>query len=531
MDNNCSKCHTCYLIKKRYEKLYEKYKYLKNKQNNMSTFESVDYFDGLTFLFDNNNKKLEKIKNTDIENTDIGLKRIKKNYYSYYNSLYPEDNKNNINVNTIYKNVNKYNNDKKLININVIYEWYKLYNFYIKETIEINKNITFDEYVNYNKNRFKYIEKIYRFKNKVYKCYLFVVEIQKHISNFLENDDLIDILKKCNLSYSKIYKLKHVDMKNLIDFIIDKYNIYTEEVFTAVKEPKHIFTPILNPEKVKLSTVLKYPGNKTNLLKQYGHTFNLKGKDCFIDMFGGSLSISSYVRNINKDIKIIAFDSNEHLIRFYEVLRDNYQELIDNIETYLSYIKAYPTIDDKIVFIKNLVSLINNESFNQPVLKSAIFYILNKISFNVMKYTKDGLLRIDIDKKKLPNLNIKIDKLLAFSNFLKTITIIKHDFIKNGFDIINKYIISEKSFIYIDPPYDTDYNDYTNYSTPFNRNHQDEILKIVNNLSCKYINCLISNRNTEYIRNLYKKYNIIEIDIPPMVSNCKPRKEFLIYNY
>lgn len=111
--------------------------------------------------------------------------------------MYPVSNKNNDHVNSVYKIVNKYNDEKKYININIIFEWYYLYSCYIEE-LNISKRLSFEEYVNYNKNKFKYIEKICRFKNKVYRCYLFILELKRYIPNYLKDNGLIDVLKKCN---------------------------------------------------------------------------------------------------------------------------------------------------------------------------------------------------------------------------------------------------------------------------------------------------------------------------------------------
>lgn len=223
-------------------------------------------------------------------------------------------------------------------------------------------------------------------------------------------------------------------------------------------------------------------------------------------------------------------------IYFYTILKNNCHELLKTIQECIITITNMKH-SDKVDFINNnVIPFINKFDENQEdLLKAAYFYILNKISFSYIKYTNKGLLRIDINKHKLFNLKINTKRLLEFSKFLNTIILIKHNFITNGYNIIDKYVNNE-SFVYIDPPYDTDMDEYTNYGTCFNRNHQDEILRFVNKLTSKKIKCLISNRNTDYIKFLYSKYNMTELDIPCFINNINTstmefRKEVLIYNH
>ncbi len=155
--NRCDSCSTCCNIWKKNISLHKKFKY--NKQEDKK-YKYNDY-DELAYIFGDNNSTRK----------DGYTRIIKNDYYAYYNKQYPVKSKNNENVNSTYKKVNNYNDNKVLIDINIIYECF------IKE-LNINKNLIFEKYINYNKSRFKYIETICRFKNKVYRCYLFIEEIK-----------------------------------------------------------------------------------------------------------------------------------------------------------------------------------------------------------------------------------------------------------------------------------------------------------------------------------------------------------------
>lgn len=527
----CNNCNSCIKWEKKYNKLYIKLQ--KKRKNNIN---NDKIYEGLDFLFQNIEDKYVETISTEKESQIHILNNMKKNYYIYENKKIPVDSKNEY-ISNIYKNINNYQEDKNIIDIKIIFEWYKLYDNYISE-LESNESLIFEDYVKYNKKRFRYIEKtLSRFKNKVYRCFLFIKEIKNHISNYVSDGNLINILKKINVTYSKLYKLKQDYIKELVNFILEKYEIHSKKIQMINrkginKEPEALSHDI-NTKKLLPNTAISYPGNKTRLFKKYGNILNLHDKDCFIDMFGGSLAASLYVRNLYKNINIVAFESNEYLMNFYEILKNNRLKLFNQITNNISQINKLLSINDKVNYIKNSIIPYMNSFDKDKLVEASWFYLLIKISFNFIKYTNDGFLRIDINKRTLDNISInrnEINKLVEFSQFLNTITLIKHDYIKNGYNIIDKYI-TPKTFIYIDPPYDTDSMEYTNYGNIFNKVHQEELLNYVNHLTCNNIQCIISNMDTVYIGNLYNQYNICKIDVESPRKKGRLRKEVLIYNY
>lgn len=527
---DCNSCNRCRKWEKKYNKLYIKLQ--KKRKINDNTYE------GLDILFQNieytniGTKSLEK----EILNSQIQiLNNMKKYYYIYENKKYPIDSKNEY-INNIYKNINDYQDDKNIIDIKIIFEWYKLYDNYISE-LESNEGLVFEDYVKYNKKRFRYIEKtLSRFKNKVYRCFSFITEIKKHIPNYVSDGNLINILKKINVTYSKLYKLKSEYIKELVYFILEKYEIHSKNIQIIdrkIKVQDFVSPNIPQSRKLLPKTAIPYPGNKTRLFKRYENIFILQDKDCFIDMFGGSLAASLHVRNLNKNIDIVAFESNGYLMNFYEILKNDRLKLFTQITNNISQINKLLTINDKVYYIKNSIIPYMNNTDKDELVEASWFYLLTKISFNFIKYTDKGLLRIDINKRTLDNISInlnEINKLVKFSQFLNTIILIKHDYIKNGYNIIDKYI-TPKTFIYVDPPYDTDSMEYTNYGNVFNKIHQEELLNYVNHLTCNNIQCIVSNMDTLYIENLYNQYNICKIDVESPRKKGRFRKEVLIYNY
>lgn len=145
-------------------------------------------------------------KNTIIENIEIPEKK--------------DDgiinNKNNIgslkmDINDSYKDINK----KKIV---IIYNYYELYNQYLKQKEKDNK-LKFVDFIEYDS------KEISRYTEKVHICYKFIkyiLENIKDIPSISENSTkliLIDLLAKSMLSIDKLYRLRDNEYKDLLDFL------------------------------------------------------------------------------------------------------------------------------------------------------------------------------------------------------------------------------------------------------------------------------------------------------------------------
>jgi site-specific DNA-adenine methylase len=185
-------------------------------------------------------------------------------------------------------------------------------------------------------------------------------------------------------------------MEELVKFILDKYNMYNMEAPNLINTNLgiDIHNEIKDMKNTKINTVLNYSGNKKNILQKFGNTFDIKNKEYFIDAFCGSLASSLYARNINSNIKVVAFDSNYYLINFYEMLRDNYDELINKIKHVINIIDKKQSIEDKIKHIRNNYIFYINKfiELNNKEIKlfcAAIYYLLSKIFFTLNTQKKE----------------------------------------------------------------------------------------------------------------------------------------------
>ena len=94
----------------------------------------------------------------------------------------------------------------------------------------------------------------------------------------------------------------------------------------------------------------------------------------------------------------------------------------------------------------------------------------------------------------------------------------------------------ENDFVYFDPPYDTLNNSFTSYTEEgFTKKDQERLFKTFKKLDQKGVKVMLSNHNTDFIKELYKDYNFHVITAKRNInSNGNKRglvEEVIITNY
>ena len=273
------------------------------------------------------------------------------------------------------------------------------------------------------------------------------------------------------------------------------------------------------------SSFLKWAGGKKRLASTL---FKLapNNMENYYEPFLGSGAFFFYLSQTKKKFKAVLSDSNSELINVYKQLRDNTNELIEILSKFqTNYFKNrekyYYFIRDEYI-TKNSIEL------------AARFIFLNKSCYN-------GLYRVNrLGNFNVPHgryMNPKIcnkEKLIDCSELLRiSDATIVCDTYKN---IISK--CENNDFIYLDPPYfpiskTSNFTDYTKEC--FEILEHNELAKEFERLSSIGAKAILSNSNSEYIKSLYKKYNIIKIRSLRNI-NCNPYKrkdhyDLIILNY
>lgn len=268
---------------------------------------------------------------------------------------------------------------------------------------------------------------------------------------------------------------------------------------------------------------LKWAGGKRQLLVSLRPLIPKKLK-CYYEPFlgGGAVFFDRQPKTA------IVNDFNGELINCYEVIRDCPEEL-------LKAISALPNTSDDFYRIREMD---RNPDFIllSSTEQAARLIYLNKTCYNgLFRVNSQGQFNVPFGNYKNP---VIADSavIYAVSRYLNksNITFRKGDFAEAVNDAI------EGDFVYLDPPYDpvSDTSSFTGYSlNGFVKDEQKRLKAVCDLLTQKGVKFLLSNSNTEFIRELYTNNNYIirtvqaRRNINAVASGRGKIDEVLISNY
>jgi len=240
----------------------------------------------------------------------------------------------------------------------------------------------------------------------------------------------------------------------------------------------------MNNKKSRLKPLIKWSGGKKDeipkFIKYLPDNYNL-----YIEPFIGGGSVFFYL----DPEKSVINDVHKELIDFYLSIKkgysnDIYNFMIDNKNNEETYYKIRDEYE------------IKNELDN-----AKRFYYLRKTCFRgMLRYNKEGKFNIPYGKYK----NCKFEELKnkKYEELLKKTTIKNKDF---KF-IFNKYN-DEHNFMFLDPPYDSDFTDYGYCS--FEKKEHERLAKLFKKTKNK---CLMIIGKTDFMVDLYENYIVDEYE-------------------
>ena len=321
------------------------------------------------------------------------------------------------------------------------------------------------------------------------------------------------------------------------DKSIELINIYRmiqsserNNFFKALKEISHNWNVLGNvAEKNRLFFIKLYKSyseNKIGITKLTNELFEfiLIHSEEFNGMFSTifNFNIENFIKEIKKNLIRKIKRMKELEIKMHKLPDD---DILDNIETAL-----------KSAFYMHFRHLYNsNGKYNlNKAFSTAIFLFIRNFAYSGMfRYNSKGEFNvpyggIGYNKK---NFEKKVDYLKsdALQQHLENTIIESKDF---AF-FFEKHKPSKNDFIFLDPPYDTEFSTYA--QNEFNRNDQKRLANyLINKTNAKWMMII---KNTDFILNLYsnKGLNIEIFDKTYLVSfmnrNNKKTEHLLIRNY
>ncbi len=225
--------------------------------------------------------------------------------------------------------------------------------------------------------------------------------------------------------------------------------------------------------------------------------------------------------------KAVVNDINNELMNIYEVIRDNVEELIEDLNKHKN---------DEDYFYKVRELDRDKQRYNKmtPVEKASRIIFLNKTCYNgLFRVNKAGEYNAPFGNYKNPNIVNETTLMAVSSYFNKS----KIRFTCQDFAEVLKR--SRKgAFVYLDPPYDpvSETASFTGYDKGgFDRDEQVRLKKTCDKLNKKGVKFLLSNSATDFIKDLYKDYKIEVIQAKRAINSRADKRgevdEVLVMNF
>jgi DNA adenine methylase len=187
------------------------------------------------------------------------------------------------------------------------------------------------------------------------------------------------------------------------------------------------------------------------------------------------------------EMNAVVSDVHTELIAFYKCIQDG------NANDIYQFMQETPNNEETYYRVRDDMEITSELDIAKR------FYYLRKTCFRgMMRYNKDGKFNIPFGKYKTINyeelLNPKYEELLKKTNILC-----------EPFETIFKQYDDEHNFMFLDPPYDSEFTNYGYCS--FDRNHH---ILLANYFKTTKNKCLMIIGKTPFIEELYMGYIVGE---------------------
>lgn len=272
-----------------------------------------------------------------------------------------------------------------------------------------------------------------------------------------------------------------------------------------------------------MKPVVKWAGGKTQLINEIKSRLPQKFNNYYEPFVGGG---AVFLNLENK--KTTISDTNYELISMYECISQ-----IDCLNKMMRTLDSFENQhnDDFYYSTREIDRTIDFKDMDKHFIGARFIY-LNKAGFN-------GIYRVN----SKGYFNVPSNKKIKIKTYDKENLLMIHTYLSDNVKILNKsYEISlinakKGDFVYFNPPYDKiNTNSFTKYQKDdFTLEDQIKLSNVFIELTNRGVNCLMSNHNTELIRELYKDFHIDVVLAKRQINSDKNNRgnveEVLIRNY
>lgn len=264
---------------------------------------------------------------------------------------------------------------------------------------------------------------------------------------------------------------------------------------------------------------LRWAGGKNWFIKHIDRFLPRDFNNYFEPFLGGA---SIFIHLSEQDLlkgNIYLSDSNDSLINTYKALRDNPNELVQELHKFKNNKETYYSV--------------RSHKYTDEISSAAQFIYLNRTSFNgIYRVNKRGEYNVPFGSKNYQVL-FDIENLLNFSSITK-----RADFSCADFENI-KPLIKKGDFVFVDPPYTVAHgkNGFIKYNQKLfawtDQIRLKNFLDDINNLGAYY---LLTNAAHDSILELFSNnHKIYELERPCVIGSIPEKRkkvtEYIFTNY
>ena len=272
-----------------------------------------------------------------------------------------------------------------------------------------------------------------------------------------------------------------------------------------------------------MTPIIKWAGGKRQLLPIITNMMPKKYNIYYEPFFGGGAVFFSLDPQ-----KAVINDFNLQLVNMYRSVK----EKPDTVKRYLDeFQKKYNALPDDSAKCDYYYEL--RQEFNRKICKNkkdakaaALLIFMNKSGFN-------GLYRVNHSGQyNVPPAHKKNLTLYDKNNLYEVSKALSHADIMCGDFADSLRNVKSGDFVFIDSPY---YDTFDSYQAGgFSEQDHLRLASLFKDMTDAGVKCMLTNSNTDFVRDLYKDYHIRTVEVKRMINSDASKrtgKEIIVTNY
>ena len=269
--------------------------------------------------------------------------------------------------------------------------------------------------------------------------------------------------------------------------------------------------------------IIKWVGGKRQLLEEITARLPENFGTYFEPFFGGGAVFFS----INPEHAVIN-DFNSQLVNVYKQIKDNCDFVAEKLNKMQDEYNNLGSDEEKTTYYSTLRATFNEciEHDSLTVDSASLFIFINKTCFN-------GLYRVNAKGKfNVPSAHKDTVKVYDASNLAEASERLKNAVIRQG-DFEKACRGAKKGdLVFFDSPY---YDTFDTYQAGgFSEADHIRLANLFKRLSKRGVYCVLTNSNTDFIKNLYEDYNIDVVSVKRLINRDAQNRtgeEVIITNF